>query len=77
MNRRRCTVGAIAVAAMLAVGSVAYATIPDSGGTIHGCYSKSGGGLRVIDASVTNCSKSETALDWNVRGQQGSQGPQG
>jgi hypothetical protein len=44
---------------------------------IHGCYSKSGGSLRVIDASVTNCTKSETSLDWNVQGQQGPQGPQG
>jgi hypothetical protein len=68
---------AVAAAALLGVAGVAYATIPDSGGVIHGCYSKSGGSLRVIDASVTNCTKSETALDWNVQGQQGPQGPQG
>jgi hypothetical protein len=68
---------AVAGAALLVVAGVAYATIPDSGGVIHGCYSRSGGSLRVIDASVTNCSKSETALDWNVQGQQGQQGPQG
>ena len=52
-----------------------YATIPDSGGTIHGCYAKSGGSLRVIDAGVTNCKSTETSLDWNVQGQQGPQGP--
>ena len=75
--RKPVAVVAVAAAALLAVAGVAYATIPDSGGVIHGCYSKSGGSLRVIDASVTNCSKSETALDWNVQGQQGPQGPQG
>ena len=77
MNRRKWTVGAVAVAAMLAAGGVAYATIPDSGGTIHGCYARSGGSLRVIDATVTNCKSTETSLDWNVQGQQGPQGSQG
>jgi hypothetical protein len=78
--RKPAAVVAIAAAALLVVAGVAYATIPDSGGVIHGCYSKSGGSLRVIDVSVTNCQKSETALDWNVQGQQGPQvpaGPQG
>src|ERR1700747_1926397 len=64
--RKPVAVVAIAAAALLVVAGVAYATIPDSGGVIHGCYSRSGGSLRVIDAGVTNCSKSETALDWNV-----------
>ena len=77
MNRRKWTVGAVAVAAMLVAGGVAYATIPDSGGTIHGCYARSGGSLRVIDAGVTNCKSTETSLDWNVQGQQGPQGAQG
>ena len=80
MNRRKWTVGAVAVASMLAAGGVAYATIPDSGGTIHGCYARSGGSLRVIDDTVTNCKSTETSLNWNVQGQtgpQGAQGPQG
>ncbi len=77
MHRRKWTVGAVAVAAMLVAGGVAYATIPGSGGTIHGCYAKSGGSLRVIDAGVTNCKSTETSLDWNVQGQQGPQGAQG
>jgi hypothetical protein len=62
---------------LVAVGSAAYATIPDNNQVIHGCYSRSGGSLRVIDDSVTNCAKSETALSWNVMGQQGPQGLQG
>lgn len=71
---------AAAVAAALVAGGVAYATIPDSSGVIHGCYQKSGGSLSVIDATVTTCAKSQTELDWNVQGPagpQGAQGPQG
>lgn len=60
-----------------AVGAaVAYATIPN-GETINGCYTRSGGSLRVIDASVTKCGSKETALAWNVQGPAGPQGPQG
>ena len=53
---------------------MAFATIPDSGGVIHGCYKKSGGAVRVIDSSVTSCVSNETALDWNIRGPAGPQG---
>jgi hypothetical protein len=67
----------IAVAGMALLGGVAYATIPDGGGVIHGCYAKSGGALRVIDNTVTNCKTGETALQWGVQGPQGLQGPQG
>jgi len=67
-------VGAV-VAAGLA--GTAYATIPGGDGVIHGCYTKSGGTLRVIDASVTKCKSTETSLDWSQRGLPGPQGPQG
>ena len=60
-----------------AIGSVAWAVIPDAAGVIHGCYAKNGGGLRVIDPSVTSCNKSEIALNWNVAGQPGPPGPRG
>jgi hypothetical protein len=40
-------------------------------GTIHACYSKSGGALRVIDSSVTNCKSGETSLTWNQSGPTG------
>ncbi len=75
--RTRGLLALLAVAAALAVAGVAYATIPDGNGVIHGCYAKSGGSLRVIDASVTNCKSTETSLDWNVQGPAGPQGPQG
>jgi len=74
--RRLFLVVAAAVAVLITAG-VAYATIPDSGGVIHGCFGKSGGDLRVIDASVTNCQKTESSLTWNIQGVQGPQGPQG
>jgi collagen triple helix repeat protein len=62
--------------ALLAVGGgVALATIPGSGGVIHGCYAKFGGSLRVIDQG--SCRTTESPLNWNQMGQQGLQGPQG
>jgi hypothetical protein len=66
-------------AAVVAAGlaGTAYATIPGGDGVIHGCYAKSGGTLRVIDASVTSCKSGETALNWSQQGQPGPQGPQG
>src|SRR5207302_4966596 len=53
--------------------------IPDSGGVIHGCYSKKDGSLRVIDTGLggTCDAKKETALDWNQTGPAGPQGPPG
>jgi hypothetical protein len=59
----------IAFAALVvAFGGVAFATIPDSSGTIHACYMKSGGQLRVVDSK--SCRQNETALAWS----QGSAG---
>lgn len=76
-RRTRTAVAMAAALALFAAAGVAYATIPDGNGVIHGCYTKSGGSLRVIDASVVNCKSTETSLNWNVQGPQGSQGPQG
>jgi len=75
--RRGLVAGVVAAAALALAGGVAYATIPDADGVIHGCYGKSGGSLRVIDNGVTNCQKTETALNWNVKGPTGPVGPQG
>jgi hypothetical protein len=67
------------LAAVVTAGlaGTAYATIPGGDGVIHGCYAKSGGTLRVIDASVTNCKSGESALNWSQQGVPGPQGPQG
>jgi hypothetical protein len=67
----------VALAALaVAIGGVAYATIPDSGGTVHACYQKNGGGLRVVESS-DGCRPSEASLDWSQRGPQGSPGAGG
>jgi hypothetical protein len=48
-------------ALMIALGGVALAAIPDSNGTIHGCYQKNTGNLRVVDSSA-DCRSSENAI---------------
>jgi hypothetical protein len=67
----------LAAVAAASLAGTAYATIPGGDGVIHGCYAKSGGTLRVIDASVTNCKSGETALNWSQQGQPGPQGEPG
>jgi hypothetical protein len=55
---------AVALAALVvALGGVAFAAIPDSNGTIHSCYQKNNGSLRVVD-SGTACRGGEAALSW-------------
>src|SRR5690349_4321361 len=73
---------AIAIAAFgLAVGGIAYASIPDSNGVIHACYNTGAnpsGAVRVVDTGLNvSCSKNEKPLTWNQTGPQGPQGPQG
>ena len=66
------------VAALVALGGIAYATIPDASGVINGCYSKTSGALRVIDKALgQNCSSAENALNWNQTGPTGPTGPTG
>jgi hypothetical protein len=66
-----------AVGALLVAGGIAYATIPDSSGVIHGCYQKNVGNLRVIDSSTESCRPSEVALNWNQTGPTGATGATG
>ena len=42
---------------------MAYASIPDSDGTIHACVIKGSGLLRVIDSASELCKATETPLD--------------
>jgi hypothetical protein len=72
----RARTAALAVVVVAAV-SVAYASIPDSAGVIHGCYLKSNGQLRVIDSAVSSCTPAEVPLQWSQTGPQGPAGPQG
>jgi hypothetical protein len=64
---------AVAIAAVIvAVGGVAFATIPDSNGTIHACYQKNSGSLRVVESG--GCRPNETPLNWNQQGPPGGSG---
>lgn len=85
--RRPVPVVLLVVALGLVAGGIAYASIPDSNGVIHGCYSKTSGALRVIDTGRgQRCGSTELALQWNqtgpkgptgLKGQQGVRGPTG
>jgi hypothetical protein len=56
---------AIAVTALVVgAGGVAFATIPDSGGTIHACYQQRNGDLRVVE-SASECRNQERPLQWS------------
>src|SRR5262245_44249870 len=66
--------------AALALGSLAWAAIPDGNGVIHGCYDKGSGDLRVTDPQTNvpkACKIGEQKLDWNAQGPKGDPGPQG
>ena len=62
IHRRVRRAALIAIAGVLAVGGIAYATIPDANGVIHGCRNDQSGELRVIESG--DCRPSESALDW-------------
>lgn len=77
LRHRGQRVLAFSLMAILFTGIIAFASIPGGDGVINGCYSKSGGALRVIDGSVTQCKSGETSLNFNQTGPQGPQGPAG
>src|SRR5690349_17871113 len=72
---RTSLIAIAALASLVLAGGVAYASIPDADGVIHGCYKTQNGQLRVIDSG--GCLPSEAALDWNQTGPTGPQGAQG
>jgi Collagen triple helix repeat (20 copies) len=82
---RAALVALIAGVGLFGVATAIQASIPDSGGVIHGCYNTSlargnpVGALRVIDTAKDggNCASGESSLNWNVKGITGPQGPQG
>lgn len=67
-----------AVAIILGGAAIALASIPDSHGIIHGCYTVKTGTLRVIDTGKgQKCATGQHALNWNQKGPQGPAGPAG
>ena len=75
--RARVGLGLAGVLVAAAIGAgIAWATIPDAGGVIHGCYKKKSGALRVIEDTALCNAKSEQSLQWNQTGPQGPKGDQ-
>ena len=68
------------VAVLIAMGGVAYASIPAPGGVIRACYVDATGALSVIDSQVRACPTGSTLLTWSQTGpagQDGATGPTG
>jgi hypothetical protein len=63
--RRTQSLLTIAIAFAAIGGGVAFASIPDSAGVIHGCRNGASGLLRVIDDGTGRCTPEETALNWS------------
>lgn len=66
---RRRWIVAILAGALVGTGGLAYAAIPDAGGVIHTCYTKSSGAWRVIDTGLAqSCKANELPLDVYSKG---------
>jgi hypothetical protein len=78
-KRRKSVVGIAVLAVGMIAGGVAYASVPDSAGVIHGCYAKKNGTLRVIDTATKSqkCGTNELAVNWNQTGPKGATGAKG
>jgi hypothetical protein len=69
-----------AAALVAAVAGLSYAAIPSADGTIHACYDKGSGQLRISDPGTNvpkACGTKESPISWNQQGQPGPQGPAG
>jgi hypothetical protein len=69
--RKKLTLTLAGAVAALALASIGFAAIPDSGGVIHGCYKKDTGALRVYDDTTNSpkqCTDKEAPLNWNQHG---------
>jgi hypothetical protein len=84
-SRTARLVAALVVAgALFGIATAVDAAIPDSAGTIHGCYAKTSqgaapaGSLRVVDSGIGQvCNANEVGLNWSQTGPKGSTGAKG
>jgi hypothetical protein len=74
---RRGVAAAFVVVVAVALGGIAYASIPDANGVIHGCYRKTTGELIVIDSGGKGCEEGWKPLNWSQTGPTGLTGPTG
>ena len=83
LQRGRVLVVVSVAGAALAIGGVAYATIPSGRGTFTACVVKASGAIRLIDPSLGarsrrgRCAKSEQKVTWSQRGPAGAAGAAG
>ena len=77
LSKRVRLVALATIAITLAAGGIAYASIPDSNGVVHTCYSQAQGTWRPIDYPTQKCKSGETQLDLNQTGPKGPPGPKG
>jgi hypothetical protein len=73
---RRSVAVAVVVVVAIAVGGIAYASIPDSNGVIHGCYRPTTGQL-IVATSGKGCEEGWTPLNWSQTGPTGLTGATG
>ena len=82
-GRRLAVVLGVAIIGLALVGSIAYASIPDSSGVLHGCYSanganaKGGAQLNLVNSDQATCTNGQTAVTWSQTGPAGGTGPTG
>ena len=75
---RRALLATTAVLALLiALGGIAWASIPGADGVIHGCYKDTGDNRVIVVDSESSCPGGYTALNWNQTGPTGPTGPTG
>lgn len=73
----------LVVVVAVTAGGLAFASIPDSNGVIHGCYSPNGAKqnngtqLNIIDGDSATCNKNQQEVTWSQTGPQGLPGQDG
>lgn len=83
LPRRKGVLVLVGAVTLLAVGGVAYATIPDGRGVYTACRLNGVGTIRLIDPSasstslLSHCTRLETQITWNQLGQKGDTGATG
>ena len=79
LKTRRLAVAPV-VAVAVAAGGIAYASVPDTDGVIHGCYNATaaakanGSQLNIVDGDVAACGKGQTPITWSEAGPPGQDG---
>ncbi|HEX6595724.1 MAG TPA: hypothetical protein VF045_02235 [Acidimicrobiales bacterium] len=75
-SARVIAIAAGAVVVTLAVLGSSAAMAGHDGNTIHACSNSASGNVRIVGAA-SDCTKNETALEWNEQGPTGPMGPAG